>query len=402
MIEQMKNVMIALFTLAAFAIIIFIIMFLHPNIGDEAQVLHVRFVDIDKINNGTRVSFGGKPVGEVTAIREILSEDGQRIEYNGLIYIYELTLALDSDIDVYVTDQITARTSGLLGEKSVSIMPIPAKKGQQLVRATPTSVLYAEEVGSIESTLRELKDVTGKVEIALDGFINAFDILEKKRTWENVAEAVENVKNITAALNQPENLADTVSNIADVSRDAKELFAAIDQPEKLSEFIDNALVASREFRGVATNMSEGRGTVGKLFSKDDFYLRLSSLMSKAETVLDDVNHYGVLFHLDNGWKRLRARRLNLLQELRYPQEFRNYFNDEIDSINTSLARVGMIIEKTDELCPCRELWQNPEYVKVYSELLRRVAMLEEYLQMYNQQVMDSQVKLTEFYECVCE
>lgn len=400
--EQMKNVMIAIFTLAAFAIIIFIIMFLHPNVGDEAQILHVRFVDIDKINNGTRVSFGGKPIGEVRDIKEIVGEDGQRIEYNGLIYPYELSLALDSEQRVYITDQITSRTSGLLGEKSVSIMPIPPKKDQPLVRATESSVLYAEEVGSVESTLREFKDLSDKIEIALDGFINAFDILQKQHAWENVSSAIENIKDITAALNQPEKLDEIVENVAVISRDAREVVAAVDQPEKISEFIDNALSASRDFKGVANNVSQGRGTVGQLLVKDDFYLRLSSLMSKAETVLNDVNHYGVLFHLDNGWKRLRARRLNLLQELRYPQEFRNYFNDEIDSINTSLARVSMVIEKTDEQCPCRELWQNPEYVKVYGELLRRVAMLEEYLQMYNQQVMDSQVKLTEFYECICE
>ena len=54
-----------------------------------------------------------------------------------------------------------------------------------------------------------------------------------------------------------------------------------------------------------------------------------------------------------------------------------------------------MIEEVEAL-PCHSLWQDPGYIKVYAELLRRVAMLEEYLQMYNQQVVEYPVEATEF------
>ena len=48
--------------------IIWIIMFLKPSVGDGKQILYVRFSDVNNIPIGTRVIFAGKPVGEVVAI----------------------------------------------------------------------------------------------------------------------------------------------------------------------------------------------------------------------------------------------------------------------------------------------------------------------------------------------
>ena len=67
--DQYKNVMIAFFVIAAIAICTFVLMFIHPSIGDEKKILRARFTDIDKINTGTRVTYGGKPVGEVRYAR---------------------------------------------------------------------------------------------------------------------------------------------------------------------------------------------------------------------------------------------------------------------------------------------------------------------------------------------
>lgn len=371
--DQVKNMMIGIFVIAAFAIIIFMIMFLHPNIGNEGKIIKVRFADVDKISTGTRVTFAGKPVGEVTNVEEIDLGANPRMSHDGIVYVYELTLAVDSSVDVYTTDEITARTSGLLGEKSVSIMPVPPRKGEKLV-LVKDQILYAAETGSVESTLKEFKELSDKVELTLDGFIEAFDELRKQNVWENLGETISNVLDITDALNKPDLLTSSLENVASFTKTTND---------------------------VVINVSKGQGSLGKIIANDDLYLRLSSLLSKAEVTLNDVNHYGIMFHLDKGWQRMRARRLNLLQTLCSPQEFRNYFNDEIDSVLTSLQRVSMVLEKDNFDCCSEELWLDPEYIKVYAELLRRVAMLEEYLQMYNQQVVDTQVKKTELTENEC-
>lgn len=383
MLDQFKNMMIGIFVMVAIAIIVFMMLFLHPNIGDEGKAIRVRFADIDKITQGTRVTFAGKPIGEVVKINEI--HGGERIERNGAIYVYELKLAIDSNVQVYITDEITARTSGLLGEKSVAIMPVFPKHGEERILVTD-QILYADDVGSVEGVFKDFRELSGKIEKTLDGFIEAFDQLHKDNVWEHIGEISENVRNTTDVINK---------HISRIIENADQLIATLNQPEKISQIISNVASSSNNLNRVIADVQEGKGSVGRILMKDDFYLSLSSLMSKAEVVLNDINHYGILFHLDKSWQRLRARRLNLLASLQTPQEFRNYFNDEIDSISTSLERVAMVIEEVEAL-PCHTLWNDPNYIKVYAELLRRVATLEEYLQMYNQEVVDTQVRETEF------
>ncbi len=412
MSNQLKNVMIGIFVLAAFAIIVFILLFLHPNIGNEGKTLRVRFADIDKINPGTRVTFAGKPIGEVLRIDEI--DNGKRIERDGIIYVYELLLAIDTGVQVYVGDEISSRTSGLLGEKSVAIIPAPPQKNEPQIPVTD-QIIYARETGSLESTIKEVKSLSNKIQVTLDGFIEALNTLHDQHAWENLSKTINNLNEMISGINETkaweplnnairkidsmmttftesnsaERLNKTISNLEEMS-------ASLNQPEKISQILNNISSVSSSVKNITSYIEQGEGTLGKIIMRDDLNLSLASIMSKAEVILNDINHYGILFHQDKGWQRLRARRLNLLQKLSTPQEFRNYFNDEIDSISTSLERVSMVIEEIDALPCCCDLLEDSRYSKVYAELLRRVATLEEYLQMYNQQVMQSKVGLTEF------
>lgn len=360
--------MIGIFVASAFAIVVYIFLFLHPTLGDEGQRIRVRFTDIDKINIGTRVTFAGKPVGEVIEIIPLEDVRTGRTEYRGDVYVYELILSIDSGLKIYNSDVISARTSGLLGEKSISIDPQPPKAGQKLIIVNK-DILYAENVGSVEETFREFKEVADKFDTALDSFTDTLHEIREKKIWDNIADTVENLSLITGDFYESwptiekaiENLGNTVSNTNDIT----------------------------------LNIREGKGTLGELLSREDMYLRLTSLLSKGETVMDDINHYGILFHLDKGWQRLRARRMNMLQKLCTPQQFRNFFNDEIDMISTSLARVAMVMEMSNEYPMCPYIIETCEFQKVFAELLRRVEGMEEALKMYNIQLMECEVKQTE-------
>ena len=63
--------------------------------------------------------------------------------------------------------------------------------------------------------------------------------------------------------------------------------------------------------------------------------------------------------------------MNLMQKLSTPQEFHNYFNDELDQIQTSLSRVSMVLSQSQWQPPycCYNLLDDPEYVKVFAELM---------------------------------
>src|SRR4051812_30487520 len=105
-----KNILIGLFVVAAGLLIVFMILFLHPTVGDDAQQIRVRFANIDKISIGTRVTYGGKAVGEVIEIKDIEDpKDARKPGKGGFVYLYELVLGVDSRVYIYNTDQISSR-----------------------------------------------------------------------------------------------------------------------------------------------------------------------------------------------------------------------------------------------------------------------------------------------------
>lgn len=387
--DQTKNLLIGIFVIAALSIVVFVLMFLNPNVGDEGQKIKVRFSNIDKITVGTRVTFGGKPIGEVVGIREIEENINERHPHDGQVYIYELELRIDSHVKVFNTDEVSARTSGLLGEKSVGITPMPQQPGQKL-RLVNEEVIYAQEAGSVEETLKEFKELTDKLEMAIDGIIETFQAIKDEKVIEHIGASAKNIRDITRALNNPKSWSETLENVHNLT--AK----ALDSWDKIDELAGNLADASKQ-------IASGEGTIGRLVMRDDLYIRTAALMSKAEVIMNDVNHYGILFHLDKGWQRLRARRLNLLQKLSCPIEFRNYFNDEMDKVVTSLERVQQVVEDAGE-CGVWTLYDSPSYGKVFSELLRRVSVLDEELQMYNRQIVDQdsrryEISMDDCYEC---
>ncbi|MEI8366141.1 MAG: MlaD family protein [Parachlamydiaceae bacterium] len=395
MADQFKNLMIGLFVTAAAAIVIFILMFLHPHIGDNGKTIHVYFVDVDKITIGTRVTYAGKPIGEVISIDEIKDARKGKTDSDRQLYMYDLTLLVDSGTHIYNTDEVMSRTSGLLGEKSVEISPFAAKPGEELV-LMDDKIIYAQDSGSVEETFKEFKAVAEKAKIALSSITDILENVKSNKLVDKITHTVENVDSITTALNKPDQWNDIITNLDHLSANTDKL---ISSAQKTWGTVDEAVVHARDMMkngaDITHNIAQGEGTLGKLINSEDMYLRTNSILSKVETIMDDINHYGLLFQSDKGWQRLRARRLNLLQKLSSPQEFRNYFNDEINQISTSLSRVYMVMDAVESNPCCNDIMMDREFTKVFAELMRRVSMLEEEVRMYNSQAMESQVHQTE-------
>lgn len=398
--DQAKNIMIGIFVTSACAIVVFMLLFLHPSVGDKGQIIRARFSDIDKVTLGTRVTFSGMPVGEVIAIREIPEAYKDRKGYKGYIYTYELDLAVDSGVKIFNTDSISLRTSGLLGERTVNIMPMPALPNEKL-RIVNDEVLYADESSSVQEAIKDLQNLSDKADELLSYLNEGLSQLKKEDFWTNVGKSVSHVESITRALDKPEEVQRTVDNIEEFTNRLLDSWETVDDMlVSLQDAAANTADLTKSGADIAKHIEEGKGSVGQIVMKDDLYLRVTSVISKVETLADDVNHYGLLYHLDKGWQRLRARRLNLLQKLSTPQEFRNYFNDEMDQITTSLSRVYMLLD--DQVCKVPytlNLAENCNFTKVYAELLRRVGELEDTLKMYNTLLMDQEVGKTELRPC---
>ncbi len=424
---SIKNVLIGIFVFTAAAIIVFMLLFLHPSVGDNAKTLRVRFNDIDKVNVGTRVTFAGKPVGEVVSITELPDARTSRQAKNGEIYVYELVLKVDSGVEVFNSDVILLRTSGLLGERNVEINPQPLKEGEKLINVED-QILYAAIAASVEDTMKEISQVAQTFGMLLQDFHLVMEDIKKEAVVAKVAQAVDHVVNITQALDQPERWHQLIDNLGHLSTRAKaswdqfdaslqNVYGLTDKAYKSWPTVDASLQnvyhltdrASHSFDKVDQILEEtyaaahqadllaekanylidytaaGKGTVGQLLVGNEFYLRLKSILHKGEVVMDDMNRFGLLYHLDKRWQRLQGRRLGLLEKLSCPNAFAKYFNNEMDQISDSLSRVSSILNDSGS-CP-EFLLSNPQFSNRFSELLRRVENMEETLKIYNEQVV---------------
>jgi len=124
-----------------------------------------------------------------------------------------------------------------------------------------------------------------------------------------------------------------------------------------------------------------------LITSDDLYLRILNITSKIDTLMNDVNHYGVLFQYDKHWQRTRKKRANLMTALNTPGEFKDYFEEEVDSINTALSRISMLLTQAEEKDEKVRIMNSECFKRDFVDLYKRVDGLSDSLKLYNEQLM---------------
>ena len=397
MTDKMKNILIGLFVAAAVTIMVAMVLFLEPRIGDGKKTLNVRFANISGIVIGTRVTFAGKPVGEVVAIQEVKDARMEPSDETGRVYFYQLILRIDSSVDVYNTDEIAIRTTGLMGEKSIAILPKIAPKGKTPSLITD-QIVYANSVDALENTFNQVAKVANRMEGAVDHFDQWF--LANSEKISHSISSLDTVLGQGSALFSTAQQVQLIPNLSESSQLLNEnlrfLRTSLDDDQLLHKFAslaDNLDKAAEAFNvdGVMTlrnlnqmtrDLASGTGTLGRLITGEDFYLRLSSMMSKAETLMNDVNHYGLLFQYDKHWQRSRTKKANFLKALDSPREFRDYFEGEVDMMTTSLGRLTELLERAEG--EREKIVQNEDFKRQFSTLMRTVQSLSNSIKLYNE------------------
>jgi len=384
-----KNMLVGIFSLTALSLVVTVILFMKPTIGDGKQTIYVRFSDIGSLSVGTRVLFAGKPVGEVVALQEIENARNQPTDQLGRVYFYELTLHLDSSVTVYNTDEISIQSTGLLGEKSIGITPKAPPNG-----VTPTPIeshpVYADSVDTLQNALLDFSDLAANMEETFKQVSSWIrDHGEEVATTVRAAgAALEEFDQAIASVNATGLIHDIQHGTNEFSNTLTKIHYTIDELESKHTFENiGAVMASLE--ALSQDLEQGKGTLGKLMVDKDLYLQLNAIMTKANSLMNDLNHYGILFHLDKQWQRTRVQRMSSLNALESPQSFRNYFEREVDDINTSMARLSMTIEKASESPKKEQILKSREFQRDFAELMRKADELSENLRLYNQQLQDA-------------
>lgn len=395
--QQIRNLLIGLFIIGACACIVSLILFLRPSVGDGAKILHVRFANINQISVGTRVLFAGRPVGEVSAIQEIVNARKLPTDSEGQVYMYQLTLKIDSSVIVYNTDQISVQTSGLLGEKSIAIIPRAPPPG-----VTPVVIgeqpVYANSNDPFKDIVDQLSALGRKVESAIDDLQTWFNQNSESIafTIRSFGCAMDQASITIQDINQKHLIDDIQNSAQNFSITMRQLQNAMSQLEDADVFqntgimMNNLRNASESADRILQNIADGKGTLGRLVKGDEMYLRLTAILSKVDTLMNDVNHYGIFFNLNKSWQRLRTQRASLMSALDSPGEFRDFFEQEVDQINTAMGRLSEVIKRAEGSCEREAIFESAPFQRDFAELLREVDELSDTLRLYNAQLIEAQ------------
>jgi phospholipid/cholesterol/gamma-HCH transport system substrate-binding protein len=298
MTDKFKAFWLGLFIIIALGLAAWLILFLKPSTGDGKVLLTVRFSNIDRISQGTLVTFAGKLVGEVKEIREIADPRHAPADPYGNLYIYELILKVDSSVKIYLYDEITFATSGLLGEKSIAIIPKAPPPGAPPAHEVTHEVLYARSADKLEQTLNKLVNVAGDFQDTLaevNTFIetNNHDLNAALRSFTSVADEMH-------AFIGRANETDVVLRTAYAMAKADEFFTSA-QRNNIFERLGNSFDSLKE---ASTLFSGGEGTIARLVNSDCLYVQLTTVLCQLQTIMFDITNYGLFYQFDRKWQRM--------------------------------------------------------------------------------------------------
>lgn len=381
---KIKTMIIGAFTVAGIAVVVWAIFFFKPSVGDNKQRLTVRFADIESIDIGTRVTYAGRPAGEVIAINQLLNARTKQADSFGLPYSYEVILALDSSVKVYSTDLIEMHTSGLLGEKSIAIIPQPFPPGET-PKLVMGGVIYAQSADPLVGTLKSVAEAAAEVTRTL-GIVS--EILDDNKdrinaTIQNFSTTLEEITNLVYQANQLDIVGSFNRAAIDISKMMNNTNQLVDQVRS-SNIVDKVDSAATNLVYITEQISDGKGTLGKLVNDPTIYLEAVGLIDRVSTLVYDLNSYGLLFHRNPRWKAAQRAKVQAMDSLQTPDAFKKAFEEEMGQINQSLDKVSDMIEKAE--MGDEEIVDSNEFKKYFYDLLNEVNRLQNLIELYNQKV----------------
>lgn len=397
MTDRIKNILIGLFVIGAMSIMVSLVLFLKPSVGDGKKTMQVRFTNIAGISVGTRVTFAGKPIGEVIHIRE-LPKARDEADDHGRIYMYELTLKLDSGVDVYSNDEIAIKTTGLMGEKSIAILP-KASSSERPAHIIQNEIVYANSTDALEHTFNQVAHTAHQLETAIRRMDTWFN--DNQHAMTNVLHsfdgAMGQVGGFLGAIDQMKLVPALKDSVGLLNENMHFLKMSLRDDQLLHKFASLAESADQAMTSwntegaqilshlnqISRDIASGSGTIGRFLVSDDFYLRVASLMNKGEALMNDINHYGLLFQYSKQWQKTRTRKANQLKALQTPQEFRNYFEGEVDSMTTSIGRLTELMDRAG-IEEKERILQSDAFKRNFAHLMRQVQGLTDSLKLYNE------------------
>lgn len=381
--KSIKNMLIGLFVFVGVFLIVSIILFIKPTIGDGKQTLNVRFNNIGGIQVGTRVTLAGKPIGEVESIHLIDNARQYAVNAFGKVFPFVLTLKIDSSTKIYSTDKFTVQTQGLLGEKYIAILPTAQKPGHNIGLLNDKDVIYADSTDLFESAVNEFQALSEKMENTLEKVIQWMD-----KYGDNLGGTIINIGNLAGSLTTTVDEINKSGIVASVKVLTDNFASAVAQIDaalyklQQDDFFESISCVAKNLKSISQSIACGHGTIGKLVNDDAFYMDINAILSKANTMMNDINQYGVLFQYSKAWQKQRVRLMAESNSIKDPKAFGAQINHDVDSLLSTLERMNALTNRFNT----QELSENPQFQKKFLEFMNMLKSLQERVTIYNDEL----------------
>lgn len=286
---------------------------------------------------------------------------------------------------------------------------------------------------AVQSFSQLLIDNRANATEALQGMakvmLTANNLIQKLEEKNFAAQITQSLQAFTTLANQTATLAtpEVVQNIQSLLHHTNSVLAALDDPARWTKLLqgsESILAKSRDILtqweghgdevkailsntkagtgklqiageqavGIASkwslltdNVAAGKGSLGMLLSNVDLYTNANLLLGKANTLVNDINQYGLLFQNNRNWRRARADRVANASEFKDAKAFKTYCDGEMDALQAGLARIEMLWKNVQE----GQTSQNrSDFLKEFVQVVRRLNLLQQQLDVLREEMGD--------------
>ena len=163
-------------------------------------------------------------------------------------------------------------------------------------------------------------------------------------------------------------------------------------------FFDSLSKIALNVKSITRDIACGKGTIGKLVTDDEFYLDLSSIFTKANTMMNDINQYGILFQYSKAWQRQRVKLMAKSNAIKNPQAFEAQINQDVDALATTLERMNVLTNRFST----KDLSHNKKFQKQFLLFMNNLKALQQKVSLYNEELYQLREKNPEVKKNPCE
>lgn len=247
---------------------------------------------------------------------------------------------------------------------------------------------FAEQISHSLVSLRQLTNIAEKLIGDLSNEENLAKIKNIFKRVESILTALDDPKQWKNLMQSGEsalfNISTTLSSWQGHGDDLKD--ALISAKAGLSQFQQmgtRGLNIAQKWSDLTDRTCRGKGSLGLLLTNDDLYANANLLLGKSNTLVNDINQFGLLFQNNRTWKRARADRVATANQFKDVGAFKAYCDGELDALQTGLSRIEMLWQGVQK----QQTTQNRgEFLNQFTQVVKRLNQLQQQLDLMREEM----------------